>query len=387
VNLSSWLTPRNRSRRNPLRCTPRVHELEDRTVPAGSDLFANATVLTGSFDTGSNVGATGEAGEPDHAGSAGDLASVWWQWTAPNDGMVEFNTNASDFDTVLAVYTGSDVAALEEVASNDDDAGSQSRLAFEAVAGTTYYIAVDGFGTDTGNIILNVGMTPANDNFSSATIFSGNSLTASNLLATAEAGEPAPFGNVDPINSVWWQWTAPADGLVEVNTDGSNFDTNLAVYTGFSEGALVNSNDDYYGLQSRVTFTAVDGTTYYFVVDGFGAETGSIVLNMPTSPVPTNHSPTILGQSLSVNENSAFGAVVGTVAASDPDAGQTLSYAIIGGNAGGAFAIDSATGVVTVANSSARHSPSQAPTALRRTLRQAQSSDSLSRRTWMPVNR
>ena len=42
--------------------------------------------------------------------------------------------------------------------------------------------------------------------------------------------------------------------------------------------------------------------------------------------------------------------MVGTVAASDPDAGNTLSYAIVGGNAGGAFSIDAATGQLLVAN-------------------------------------
>ena len=44
---------------------------------------------------------------------------------------------------------------------------------------------------------------------------------------------------------------------------------------------------------------------------------------------------------------------MGTVAASDPDAGDTLTYAITGGNTGGAFAINAATGEVTVNNSAA----------------------------------
>ena len=43
---------------------------------------------------------------------------------------------------------------------------------------------------------------------------------------------------------------------------------------------------------------------------------------------------------------------VGSVSASDPDAGDTLSYAITGGDPTGAFAIDSATGEITVADSS-----------------------------------
>ena len=37
--------------------------------------------------------------------------------------------------------------------------------------------------------------------------------------------------------------------------------------------------------------------------------------------------------------------------ASDPDVGDSLTYAITGGNTNGAFAVDSVTGVITVANS------------------------------------
>ena len=41
----------------------------------------------------------------------------------------------------------------------------------------------------------------------------------------------------------------------------------------------------------------------------------------------------------------------GSVSASDPDVGDTLSYAITAGDLGGAFSIDSATGEITVADS------------------------------------
>ena len=60
----------------------------------------------------------------------------------------------SDFDTLLGVYTGSAVNALTEIASNDDNGGPQSKVQFSAVAGTTYYIAVDGRSAAQGNISL-----------------------------------------------------------------------------------------------------------------------------------------------------------------------------------------------------------------------------------------
>ena len=42
--------------------------------------------------------------------------------------------------------------------------------------------------------------------------------------------------------------------------------------------------------------------------------------------------------------------MVGTVLADDPDAGDSLTYAITDGNTGGAFALDASTGELTVNN-------------------------------------
>ena len=50
-----------------------------------------------------------------------------------------------------------------------------------------------------------------------------------------------------------------------------------------------------------------------------------------------------------IAENSANGTVVGSVGGIDPDAGAVLTYALID-NAGGRFAIDANTGVITVAD-------------------------------------
>ena len=66
-----------------------------------------------------------------------------------------------------------------------------------------------------------------------------------------------------------------------------------------------------------------------------------------------NESPVISDQTFSVPEDSPNGTVLGTVTASDPDTGQTLTCAITAGNTNGAFAIDAATGQITVANASA----------------------------------
>jgi hypothetical protein len=124
--------------------------------PPPNDMFANAIAIsdTNGQTPGSNVGATKEAGEPNHAGNSGGK-SVWWKWTAPSNGQMTIDTFGSSFNTLLAVYTGNSVGDLNSIASNDDSGGgAQSQVTFPAVSGTTYRIAVDGYSGATGNITL-----------------------------------------------------------------------------------------------------------------------------------------------------------------------------------------------------------------------------------------
>jgi len=132
--------------------------------PPPNDDFANRQVIVGSSGSveGTNLGASKEASETAHASDVGGC-SIWYQWVAPTTGFVDFNTAGSSFDTIFAIYTNSVLASANlPVAYNDDDAeggGLQtSRTWFPAVAGTTYYIAVDGFGADTGTVRLNWNM-------------------------------------------------------------------------------------------------------------------------------------------------------------------------------------------------------------------------------------
>ena len=125
-------------------------------VGAGSDTFSSASGIRGGSGqaTGSSAGASKEPGEPDHAGRRGG-ASLWWTWTAPASATVTLDTAGSDFDTVLAVYTGAAVDALTEVTSNDDAIGLQSEVRFTAQQGVVYHVAVDGYDAATGAVVLN----------------------------------------------------------------------------------------------------------------------------------------------------------------------------------------------------------------------------------------
>jgi subtilisin len=131
--------------------------------PLANDAFAKAQQPTGATTNGSNQGATKEPGEPNHAGDDGGK-SVWYRWTPQTSETVTIDTAGSNFDTLLGVYTGSAVDGLAEVASNDDEDNANnvltSKVTFDATAGTTYRIAVDGFndgsGADAGSITLHL---------------------------------------------------------------------------------------------------------------------------------------------------------------------------------------------------------------------------------------
>jgi subtilisin family serine protease len=124
-----------------------------------NDNFANRIALTGETAnaTGSNIRATGEAGEPYQSGATN---SVWWTWTAPSTGNYTFDTVGSGYDTWLSLFTGDDVSNLSLVAYDDDSAGNlASRIYLDAIGGQTYQIAVEGWSNRTGPINLNIGPT------------------------------------------------------------------------------------------------------------------------------------------------------------------------------------------------------------------------------------
>jgi hypothetical protein len=128
-------------------------------APPANDPFSSPLVISGYPVSGlsSNVGATLEVGEPDPENYIGDVqASVWFRWTSPTSGPVRIDTLDSDFDTVLAVWTGTAVNALTMLADNDQYGGDQSAVFLAAVSGVTYQIAVYGWYEQRGSIRLTV---------------------------------------------------------------------------------------------------------------------------------------------------------------------------------------------------------------------------------------
>lgn len=91
---------------------------------------------------------------------------------------------------------------------------------------------------------------------------------------------------------------------------------------------------DYLGMPSGENIT---DSFSYLIGDGQGGFTPrTLKLNI----LGQNDAPNVSGDDYSLSEETAIGTVVGEIIASDPDNGDSLSYAISGGNIGGVFSID-----------------------------------------------
>jgi outer membrane protein assembly factor BamB len=152
-------------------------------------------------------------------------------------------------------------------------------------------------------------VAPPNATFAARTVLTGFDPQArsnnADAAAVPEAGTPAIAGATGG-HPLWWQWTAPENATVEIDTSGSgggaaftggsSFNTLLGVYTGGSLGALtLVAGGGAYGVErtgpggaavsySRVTFHTAAGTTYQLNVQGLNGATGQAILSINTTP-------------------------------------------------------------------------------------------------------
>lgn len=102
-------------------------------------------------------------------------------------------------------------------------------------------------------------------------------------------------------------------------------------FFGLSEGLVIWSGN--YGF--TVTYSGGDGNDFVLTMDQFANQ----------APVFSQ-----ANYQFTINSKSLIAATVGTAPAADPDSEDVLTYSIEGGNTQGAFAIDPATGQISVAN-------------------------------------
>ncbi|MEO0854981.1 MAG: Calx-beta domain-containing protein, partial [Cyanobacteria bacterium J06648_11] len=123
------------------------------------------------------------------------------------------------------------------------------------------------------------------------------------------------------------------DGTLTFNPGGSLSQTVTVLVNGETK---VETDEDF-----TVTLDSATNATI-----AAGSATGTIVND------DVNQAPVVTNQSFTLDENSPNATSVGVVVASDPNTGDTLSFAIAGGTGSSAFSVNSATGEITVTDTS-----------------------------------
>ena len=194
-----------------------------------------------------------------------------------------------------------------------------------------------------------------------------NSLVLSNQSPLLYAGGSyTQAGNLNTSYVAAWTFNAPpvinaqTFNISSTSTNGTQVGTVVAsdpyqdpltfsILSGNNSGAFaINAST---GALTVVDASQLAGSNSFALViqvsDGQFQVSATITINVLNG----NVAPQINNQSFSVGSTSTNGAQIGTVLASDPNQ-DLLSFSILSGNDGGAFAIGIATGVLTVANAS-----------------------------------
>ncbi|NNL81635.1 MAG: hypothetical protein HKO67_14190, partial [Flavobacteriaceae bacterium] len=242
--------------------------------PPNDECAGAESIECGTEKGGTTVGASFD--DVGFCGTSNTAPGVWYK--LDGDGStVTASLCGSGYDTKISVFSG-DCGNLSCVGGNDDSCSLQSEVEFSTEAGTSYYILVHGFSSNTGSFLLNVSCTappevPDNDVCDDAIPIScGDVVTGDTTLATGD--DTLPFCGTSETASpgVWYVFNGTGDMIdITASTADSDFDTKLFVFSG-SCGSLVciDGNDDGGpGLTSEVSFMSDPGVDYYIYVTGF----------------------------------------------------------------------------------------------------------------------
>src|SRR6266478_3465491 len=243
------------------------------------------------------VNTAGATSTDDPMPSCGSLGKgVWYTFTPAANGLVTISTCNSDFDTVVAVYTGM-CGSLTAVSGGCDDdngpacTGTKASVAFSGSAGTTYSILAGGYGGASGNLTI-VATT------------SGAASTWQEAQLSFDIGASIARPNTNLIHVV----DSTNDRLLTLDTASGNFISSIRLY-----GKLTSS--------SLMCFSA-DGQFLYLPLYSSG-KLPVISLASLTTPdlVPLNISP----NSVAAGSDAAlYAAANGQINKLDPTTGQNL---------------------------------------------------------------
>ncbi|MHC1775972.1 MAG: cadherin domain-containing protein, partial [Lentimicrobium sp.] len=310
------------------------------------------------------------------------------------------NTNALNFETtpvftliIQAIDNGTPALSISANAvinlSNVNEAPVMSAQTFainENAAAGTVVGTMAATNPDQGQTIT-YSIQSGNTGSAFAINASSGAITVNNSAALNFETNPVFTLVVQALDNGIPALSASANALINLNNineaplmSNQTFAIDENASIGSAVGMMIASNPDQ---GQSITYSIQSGNTgsAFAINASSGAITvsNSSVLNFETTPVYTlviqaldngipalsvsanavinlndiNEMPSMSGQTFAINENAANGSTVGTMTATNPDQGQSITYSIQSGNSGSAFAIHATTGVITVNNTAA----------------------------------
>ncbi|MEV6876952.1 PKD domain-containing protein [Amycolatopsis sp. NPDC051128] len=205
--------------------------------PANDDFDSSVAITSLPFTVHEDTGAATKApDDPIWCQGYAAAGTVWFQYTATQDGLLRATTAGSDHRTLLAVNTG--LRGRLQGVADACDYGTDSVVTFRATAGTTYFFQVSGIEAPGGALSFTLDtIAPAvNDGFADAEPATALPFTRRPDLSVAstETGEPeSSCVDDEGAPSVWYSYrTSDAARSVTARIEGT--DAAVTVYTGNS---------------------------------------------------------------------------------------------------------------------------------------------------------
>jgi hypothetical protein len=169
-----------------------------------------------------------------------------------------------------------------------------------------------GAGATVGGIdvIVNQNPPPPHDECAAATEIAATPFADTIDVTGATTGASDPFFSCVPgqqSKSVWYRFVPPVNGVLRVDTDGSTFDTVVAVLTGACGALIEEACDDDGGIGTIARLDAVvqAGTPYWIEVASYTPSGGTLHVEFGFTPAATCaaapragcHTPTTPGKS------------------------------------------------------------------------------------------
>jgi hypothetical protein len=258
-------------------------------IGVGGTAFDTTGLSDSGFHDGSCVGRDG-------------FTDIWYVFTAATDGDHVLDTCGADIDTVLRIFDSADCATAVCLAGNDDacnmstGAGFASSLTATLVAGQSYLIQMEGWGSsDIGAGTLTIAEPAVPGDLCADAIPVAGGATAFDTTGLIDSGfhDGSCVGR-DGFTDIWFVYTAGIDGDHVLDTCGADIDTVLRIFDSAdcATAVCLAGNDDACamstgaGFASSLTATLVAGQSYLIQIEGWGSSdigAGTLTITEPSA--------------------------------------------------------------------------------------------------------